>query len=127
MAEEEKERIKQQRQSLGEDKLAERGRMLAEAMEQNEIPCPDDVISCVPIPGTECIYFHPIVSVGNHQPVQELESVRECEVFPLQRLPFFFHLNHIHSSFVKVRDKLFSLFNEALPLLSLSSCSSLQY
>lgn len=102
MAEEEKERVRRQREQLGEEALAERGRQLAQAMEQNEVPCPDDVISCVPIPGTENIFFHPIVSLGNHQSPEQLAGVRESEVFPVHDLPFFFHLNHIHSSFVEV-------------------------
>ena len=102
MAEEENERVRLQRATLGEEALAERGRQLAEAMERNEDPCPNDVISCVPIPGTENIFFHPIVSVGNHQSREELVGVRECEVFPVHSFPFFFHLNHIHSNFVEV-------------------------
>ncbi|CAI8039021.1 Uncharacterized protein C05D11.1 [Geodia barretti] len=102
MAEEENERVRFQRATLGEQALAERGRQLAEAMERNEDPCPNDVISCVPIPGTENIFFHPIVSVGNHQSREELVGVRECEVFPVHSFPFFFHLNHIHSNFVEL-------------------------
>ena len=102
MAKEEKERVLRQRETLGDSTLQERERLLSEAMERNEILCPDDVIGSVPIPGTSDIFFHPIVSVGNHQEGAELAGVRECEVFPVQSLPFFFHLNHIHSSFVEV-------------------------
>ena len=103
MAAEERQRIEQQRDALGEDKLAERGEELQRAIKLNESPCPNDVISSIPIPGTDCIFFHPLVSVGNHQPDSELANVAECEKFPLQTLPFFFHLNHIHSCFVEVR------------------------
>ena len=102
MAAEEKERIEQQRLALGEEKLAEKEAELQKAMNQNEIPCPNDVISNVPVPGTDCIFFHPLVSIGNHQPKSELAGVSECEKFPVQNLPFFFHLNHIHSCFVEV-------------------------
>ena len=102
MAREEKERVQRQREELGEKGLEEKGRQLKEAMEINDTPCPTDVVSCVPVPGIDCIFFHPLVSVGNHQSHMELAGVAECEKFPLQQLPFFFHLNHIHSSFVEV-------------------------
>ena len=102
MAAEEKTRVERQRASLGEERLAEKGKALQEAMERNETPCPNDVISYVPVPGTDCIFLHPLVSVGNHQPETELVGVKECEQFPLQSLPFFFHLNNIHSCFVEV-------------------------
>ena len=105
MAAEEKERIKQQRLKLGEEKLMEKGKNLQMAMEQNEIPCPGDVVGSVPVPGIDSIFFHPLVSIGNHQPESELTSVSECERFPLQNLPFFFHLNHIHSCFVEASQR----------------------
>ena len=102
MAAEEKERVERQRQALGEERLAQKEEELQKAMSQNEIPCPNNVISSVPIPGTDHIFFHPLVSIGNHQSESELAGVAECEKFPVQNLPFFFHLNHIHSCFVEV-------------------------
>ena len=115
MAAEESERVEQQRRSLGEEKLAEKEEQLQKAKEQNEVPCSNDVVSSVPIPGTDCIFFHPLVSVGNHQSDSELESVLQCKTFPLQQLPFFFLLNHIHSCFVEV-EPLSLLYPTPLPL-----------
>ena len=40
--------------------------------------------------------------MGNHQSESELVALSEYQQFPLHQLPFFFHLNHIHSSFVEV-------------------------
>lgn len=123
MAAEESKRIEQQILTLGEDKLAEREEQLQNAKEQNEIPCPNNVIISVPIPEMDCIFFHPLVSVGNHQSESELAGVTECERFPLQKLPFFFHLNHIHSYFVEVGDDCYTL---VCICTSLCTASSLQ-
>ena len=121
MSLEEEERISKQRESLGAEKLGEKGEELKRAIEQNEvqlmfvlcvssfimmltnqIPAPDDIISSLTVPSTESIHFHPLVAIGNHQSEQELTGIAEYKKFPIHNVPFFFQLHHIHSAFVEV-------------------------
>ena len=67
------------------------------------MPAPDDVISCVPVPGTDSIHFHPCVAVGNHQPLEAVKRLEEYESFVVHEVPFFMQIHHVHSAFVEVR------------------------
>uniref|UniRef100_A0A1B0CSX6 Putative zn2+-dependent endopeptidase insulinase superfamily protein n=1 Tax=Lutzomyia longipalpis TaxID=7200 RepID=A0A1B0CSX6_LUTLO len=60
MSKEEIERIERQRADLGVEGMNTKGDELAEAMAQNEIPPPTEMLTQVPIPGTDAIKFHPV-------------------------------------------------------------------
>ncbi|XP_059480505.1 uncharacterized protein C05D11.1-like [Neocloeon triangulifer] len=62
MAEEEEERVKQQCALLGESGLKGKADALMAAIEHNERPPPDEMLTSVPIPGTGGINFHTIES-----------------------------------------------------------------
>ena len=67
-----------------------------------QLPVPTEVVSELSIPRTDSIHFHPLVAMGNHRSEEALAGVTENAKFPVHKIPFFFHLYHIHSSFVEV-------------------------
>ncbi|XP_059607775.1 uncharacterized protein C05D11.1-like [Phlebotomus argentipes] len=60
MAKREIERIERQRSELGIEGMNAKGEAFAEAMAQNEIPPPNEMLTQVPIPGTDGIKYHPV-------------------------------------------------------------------
>ena len=67
-----------------------------------QLPVPTEVVSALSVPRTDSIQFHPLVAMGNHQSEEALAGLAENVKFPVHNVPFFFHLYHIHSSFVEV-------------------------
>ena len=67
-----------------------------------QIPVPAEVISSLSVPTTDSIHFHPLVAVGNHQSEEAVAGLPEYSRLPVHKIPFFFQLYHIHSSFVEV-------------------------
>uniref|UniRef100_A0A1B0DIV2 Presequence protease, mitochondrial n=1 Tax=Phlebotomus papatasi TaxID=29031 RepID=A0A1B0DIV2_PHLPP len=61
MSKEEIERIERQRADLGVEGMQTKGDELCEAMAQNEITPPTEMLTKVPIPGTDAIKYHPIL------------------------------------------------------------------
>uniref|UniRef100_A0AAG5D1U2 Peptidase M16C associated domain-containing protein n=1 Tax=Anopheles atroparvus TaxID=41427 RepID=A0AAG5D1U2_ANOAO len=53
-------RLEEQRKSLGDSGLQEKEKALAEAMQSNELPPPDEMITSIPVPSTEGIKFYPV-------------------------------------------------------------------
>lgn len=60
MSKEEIERIERQRADLGIEGMQTKGDELCEAMAQNEITPPTEMLTKVPIPGTDAIKYHPV-------------------------------------------------------------------
>lgn len=67
-----------------------------------QLPVPTEVVSGLSVPRTDSIHFHPLVAMGNHQSEEALAGLTENAKFPVHKIPFFFHLYQIHSSFVEV-------------------------
>ena len=72
-----------------------------------QIPPPKEMISSVPIPGTDSITFHHLTAYTNVNPSQVPEGVFASSppYFPLDDLPFKMQVNDIHSKFVEVKFK----------------------
>ena len=67
-----------------------------------QLPVPTEVVSGLSVPRTDSIHFHPLIAMGNHQSEEALAGLTENAKFPVHKIPFFFHLYQIHSSFVEV-------------------------
>lgn len=98
MAQEEKDRITKQKEWLGEAGLAQKKGELEEAVRQNEVPPPVNIVASFPVPGIESIRFHPLLAHGNCSTTDATLSQK----LPVHHLPFFFEVHHIHSSLVKL-------------------------
>jgi Zn-dependent M16 (insulinase) family peptidase len=96
MQADEKARIQAQRTLLGEEGLKKKEEELEKATEENDVEPPDDLLSSVSVPSTDKINFHPLVSYTNrHGDVGP-------DQFPLNKMPFQFQIDDIHTSFVQV-------------------------
>ncbi|XP_014676544.1 PREDICTED: uncharacterized protein C05D11.1-like isoform X2 [Priapulus caudatus] len=98
MADEEKERVAEQRRRLGKAGLKKLHTNLMEATTENEVAPPEETISSVPIPSTSSIKFHPLVASSNCTP----ELTSKIPSFPLTDMPFKFLVDDMHTHFVKL-------------------------
>ncbi|XP_055534540.1 uncharacterized protein C05D11.1-like [Wyeomyia smithii] len=91
-AKEEHDRVEQQRTSLGEEGLAKKAKLLADAMATNEIPPPEDMLTSIPVPSTDGIKFHP---------VEIFKSTEEKNPpgLGLLKLPVYAEAYHLHTNF----------------------------
>ncbi|XP_038073979.1 uncharacterized protein C05D11.1-like isoform X2 [Patiria miniata] len=97
MPEEEKQRVAKQREDLGEAGLKEKTDALLKATEENETEPPENMISSLPVPGTDSIHFHPINRRSN---LPSNQGDGELDGMNLQKIPFTFQLDDIHTNFV---------------------------
>ena len=58
----------------------------------------DSVLTSVDVPDVKSIFFHPIKPSSNHRAAEN-----QHPLFPLDKIPFKFQLDDIHSNFVQVR------------------------
>jgi len=93
MRTEEEVRIKDQRESLGEEGLLKKQSELDRAMELNEVEAPNEVLQSVPIPSATSVKFHPVKSFTT-------ESEIQMENFDLKKMPIYFQFDQIGSNFV---------------------------
>lgn len=93
MAAEEKERIEKQIESLGEDGLKEKAAALEKAIEYNERPPPDSMLTSVNIPSLKSINFHNIIRYRSDVINDQLD---------LSETPVFTYFDHVKSGFVYV-------------------------
>lgn len=94
-AKEEMERIEQQRNTLGEEGLANKGKALAEAMAANEVPPPDEMLTSIPVPSTDGIKFHPVQ-------IFKATDGKNPPGLDLQKLPVYAEAYHLHTNFCYV-------------------------
>lgn len=94
MANEEKERIAEQQKKLGPNGLEEKGKILQSAKDRNDIPAPADMLSNIPIPSTENIYFHQINRLTN--------DPEKCSPL-LQTVPYRMQVDDLKTNFVTFR------------------------
>ncbi|XP_046995924.1 uncharacterized protein C05D11.1-like isoform X1 [Schistocerca americana] len=93
MADEERQRVEAQRQSLGKEGLSEKGEKLRHAMLENEKPPPEEMLTSVPIPSIASINFHPIKRYTT-------DSSEQHPKFDLSGVPVQMHLDDIHTNFI---------------------------
>uniref|UniRef100_A0A1L8DTH1 Putative zn2+-dependent endopeptidase insulinase superfamily protein n=1 Tax=Nyssomyia neivai TaxID=330878 RepID=A0A1L8DTH1_9DIPT len=94
MSKEEIERIERQRADLGVEGMNVKGDELSEAMAYNEIPPPTDMLTQVPIPGTEGIKFHPV------QVYRSSEKAANPTGLDVDNLPVYAEAYDMHTNFV---------------------------
>lgn len=95
LASEEKQRIEEQIKNLGEDGLKRKDLELEKAVEYNERPVPDSMVTSVPIPGLDSISFHNIDRYRT--------DLDEKRLIDLSKTPVFTYFDHVKSGFVYVR------------------------
>lgn len=95
MAQVETDRIDAQRISLGPEGLATKGAELSDAMDNNNILPPDEMLRQVPIPSPDHINFHSVSKFTT-------ESDNTPPGWSLGLLPCFAELYNVHSNFVYV-------------------------
>ncbi|XP_030036652.2 uncharacterized protein C05D11.1 [Manduca sexta] len=92
MAEEEKNRIEQQRAELGESGLAEKMKLLEDAMEFNERPPPPGTLASVPVPSCASLKCHTISTWSS--------DTESCPHFDLKEIPIYTRVHSLKTNFV---------------------------
>ncbi|KAL2723884.1 uncharacterized protein V1478_008397 [Vespula squamosa] len=95
LMEEEKARVAEQIESLGKEGLQKKEKELQEAVIQNERSIPNELLTAIPIPGTDSINFHQIKSYTTETPEQHSH-------FDVTKLPLFTYLDHVNTNFVYI-------------------------
>ncbi|XP_014204980.1 uncharacterized protein C05D11.1 [Copidosoma floridanum] len=93
LEESEKKRIEAQIERLGPEGLKKKGEELEKAINENETPISDDILTKVPIPSTDSFNSHPIKSF-------ETGSQDQYPRFDCNKLPFYTYLDHVNTNFV---------------------------
>lgn len=95
VAEAEQARFSERRSKLASKglKLTEEEKALEEAVAKNEAPIPDEVLTCVPVPGTDSINFHHVKSFG-------VDGTEQHPRFDMRKLPVHGCLDHVNTNFV---------------------------
>lgn len=94
MAEEERRRITNQREYLGEAGLAERAKILKQAMEFNERPPPPGTLSAVPVPSCTNLSFHNLQTWATDD--------EQCPHFDLSAVPMYARVHSLKTNFVYI-------------------------
>ncbi|XP_034828177.1 uncharacterized protein C05D11.1-like [Maniola hyperantus] len=92
IAEDEKKRIEEQRVQLGEEGLAEKSKILDDAMEFNERPPPPGTLASVPVPSCENLKCHNISSWNS--------GGEPCPHFDLKEIPMYTRVHSLNTNFV---------------------------
>ncbi|KAF7998270.1 hypothetical protein HCN44_009668 [Aphidius gifuensis] len=91
----EKKRISERKEKLGKSGLEKAELELQNAIAQNEIEIPEELLTCVPVPGTDTINFHNVRSffTGNEE---------QHSRFDVNKLPLYTCLDHVNTNFVYI-------------------------
>ncbi|XP_059059298.1 uncharacterized protein C05D11.1-like [Achroia grisella] len=95
MAEEEKNRLETQRAQLGESGLAEKAKLLQEAMEFNERSPPPGTLAAVPVPSCERLHYHSVSGWNS-------ASREQCPHLDLADLPLYARVYSLTTNFVYI-------------------------
>ena len=96
MSQEEKERIKEQREKLGEEGLAAKGKLLAESKAENDKPPPKEMLFMLPVPTTENINYYSVTRFTN-------ESENGSSLPSLSKIPFRIQVDDLKTNFVTMK------------------------
>lgn len=102
----EKERVKAQKEKLGEKGLKELAEKLEQAKAENDKPIPDEVLAQFPVPGTSSIHFIPTTTAraGRARQMGKLDNdVQKIVDKDDSDIPLFLHFEHIPSNFVRMK------------------------
>ncbi|XP_068621033.1 uncharacterized protein C05D11.1-like [Battus philenor] len=94
MSEEEKKRLEAQREKLGETGLAEKGKILEEAMEFNERAPPAGMLASVPVPSSDNLKCHKISTWSS--------DGQPCPYFDLKEVPLYTRVHSLNTNFVYI-------------------------
>lgn len=86
-------RISERKIKLGKDGLEKKEIELQNAISQNEIEIPDELLTCVPVPGTDSINFHNVRSFFT-------DNNEQHGRFDINKLPLYTCLDHVNTNFV---------------------------
>ncbi|XP_043275299.1 uncharacterized protein C05D11.1-like [Venturia canescens] len=89
----EKKRVAKQIETLGKEGLEKKAQELQNATMKNKAPIPDEMLSSVPIPGTDSINYHPIKSYNS-------ETSEQHPRFDVKKLPIYTYLDHVNTNFI---------------------------
>lgn len=100
MSNNEKKRVKEQQESLGEDGLNEKRKRLKKANEENGVDPPSSLVSSLPVPSISSINFHQVETASNNGNMKSNNMI--TAKFPIDAIPYSFQLDHISSLFVEI-------------------------
>ncbi|KAK4898883.1 hypothetical protein LTR27_003614 [Elasticomyces elasticus] len=120
----EKERVKAQREKLGEDGLKQKAEALKQALEENDKPIPESLLEKFQVPNTDSIHFIETTTAraGAARDMGKLENHAQAIVDKDDTgSPLFIHFEHIQSNFVRLSLSMCtsSIPTELKPLLTL--------
>ncbi|XP_034934378.1 uncharacterized protein C05D11.1-like [Chelonus insularis] len=92
MEEFEKKRIAERIKELGKEGLAKKEQEYQEAVKHNEAPIPDEILTRVPVPGTDSINFHHVKSYSTGTEDQHPR-------FDTNKIPIYTCLDHVNTNF----------------------------
>ena len=95
MRTEEEQRIKDQKNKLGEDGLKKKEVEMEESMAKNEEEAPEEILNSVPIPSASSISFHPVKT-------HRTNDDEQMDNFNLKTMPVFFQFDQVNSNFVYI-------------------------
>lgn len=101
LATEEKQRIEEQVKRLGEEGLKQKAIELDAAVDYNERPPPNSMLTCLSVPSLDSISFHNIVRYRT--------DLEERQQIDLSKTPVFTYFDHVKSGFVYVSLKKMSI------------------
>ena len=104
MAKEELRRIDKQRNLLGSKGLAKKEKELADAMQQNEVLPPVDVLLKIPIPSADSIEFHKVTNYKSN--TNETPVGFQIKDLPCYAEAFDIQTNFVYVSYSRMHDKL---------------------
>ena len=81
---------------------------------------PDSVLTSVDVPDIKSIQFHPVKPTSNHRAAEN-----QNQLFPLDKIPFKFQLDDVHSNFVQVCSAISSILCFLKRISIMKSCLNL--
>jgi len=99
MGTDEKQRVKRQADELGEQGLAKKKKILDEAIAENSIEPPQELITRLKVPSTNSVTFHDIQSFSNYSE-EQVGDVNK--MFPIDGFPSAFSVYNVKSLFVQI-------------------------
>lgn len=97
LAADEKQRIEEQVKRLGEEGLKQKATELDAAVDYNERPPPNSMLTCLSVPSLDSISFHNIVRYRT--------DLEERQQIDLSKTPVFTYFDNVKSGFVYVSSK----------------------
>lgn len=101
MGKDEKQRVKRQAEQLGEGGLAKKKKILDNAIKENSVEPPIELVTKLKVPSTDSITFHSIESFSNYSAAGK-PNFEAAKKFPLDGFPSPFSVCHVKSLFTQI-------------------------